>query len=179
MSRLRIYSDTNPTVLRMHTDPATIATELADRGIRFEQWEAGKALPSDAEQETVLDAYRGDVDRIMAESGFQSVDVIGLTPDHPDRAVFRAKFLEEHTHSEFEIRFFVSGSGLFSLHIGDEVVEVLCEQGDLISVPAGTPHWFDMGPAPSFRAIRFFTGTEGWVAHFTGSDIASRFPRHG
>ena len=45
------------------------------------------------------------------------------------------------------MRFFVAGSGLFTLHVGDRVYEVLCEQGDLIGVPDGTPHWFDMGAA--------------------------------
>jgi 1,2-dihydroxy-3-keto-5-methylthiopentene dioxygenase len=49
--------------------------------------------------------------------------------------------------------------------------------GDLIGVPDGTRHWFDMGPEPSFVAIRFFTEPDGWVGHFTGTDIAQRFPR--
>lgn len=45
-------------------------------------------------------------------------------------------------------------------------------------MPDGTRHWFDMGPAPSFIAIRFFTEPDGWVGHFTGTDIAKRFPRY-
>ena len=73
--------------------------------------------------------------------------------------------------------FFVKGKGLFSLHIGNEVLEVLCERGDLIGVPANTTHWFDMGPRPEFTAIRLFTSPQGWVAEFTGSDIAQRFNR--
>ena len=113
----------------------------------------------------------------MQENGFQSVDVVSLNPDHPDKAVLRAKFLNEHTHSEFEVRFFVEGQGLFYLHLGDQVYTVLCEQGDLISVPAGATHWFDMGANPHFKAIRLFTNPEGWVANFTGSDIANRFPK--
>ena len=103
---------------------------------------------------------------------------VGVPPDHPDREALRKKFLDEHTHAEDEVRFFVAGSGLFSLHLGTRVYEVLCEQGDLIGVPDGTRHWFDMGPAPSFVAIRLFTNPAGWVAQFTGSDIATRFPRH-
>ncbi|HSO84145.1 MAG TPA: cupin, partial [Thiocapsa sp.] len=79
--------------------------------------------------------------------------------------------------TEFEVRFFVEGSGLFYLHTNGRVYAVICEQGDLISVPDSTTHWFDMGPRPHFTAIRFFTNPEGWVANFTGSDIASRFPR--
>ncbi len=113
----------------------------------------------------------------MAENGFQSVDVVSLQPDHPDKAVFRQKFLNEHTHSEYEVRFFVDGQGMFYLHLNDQVYTVLCEKGDLISVPAGTTHWFDMGPNPRFKAIRLFTNPDGWVGHFTGSDIAERFPR--
>jgi 1,2-dihydroxy-3-keto-5-methylthiopentene dioxygenase len=125
----------------------------------------------------VIAAYRADVDRLMREEGYQSVDVISLAPDHPDRATLRRKFLSEHTHSEDEVRFFVAGSGQFTLHLGGKVYDVLCEAGDLIGVPDGTPHWFDMSESPSFVAIRLFTNKEGWVANFTGADIAERFPR--
>jgi 1,2-dihydroxy-3-keto-5-methylthiopentene dioxygenase len=33
-----------------------------------------------------------------------------------------------------------------------------------------------MGPNPHLACIRIFTNPEGWVAQFTGSDIAGRFP---
>ncbi len=75
------------------------------------------------------------------------------------------------------MRFFVEGAGLFCLHIGHEVYPVLCEKNDLISVPAGTPHWFDMGSEPNFTAIRIFDNPEGWIAQFTGDAIADQYPR--
>jgi 1,2-dihydroxy-3-keto-5-methylthiopentene dioxygenase len=100
-----------------------------------------------------------------------------MTPDHPERQALRQKFLAEHTHSEDEVRFFVEGCGLFCLHIGDEVLQVLCERNDWLAVPAGTRHWFDMGPAPHFCALRFFNDPAGWVADFTGDPIAERYPR--
>jgi 1,2-dihydroxy-3-keto-5-methylthiopentene dioxygenase len=100
-----------------------------------------------------------------------------MHPEHPQKEALRAKFLEEHRHNEDEVRFFVAGQGLFTLHIDDHVYAVLCEKDDLISVPAGTPHWFDMSESPSFVAIRLFDNPDGWVAHFTGVDIAQRFPR--
>ena len=74
------------------------------------------------------------------------------------------------------MRFFVRGHGLFVIHVGDKVYSMLCEKDDLISVPANTRHWFDMGPNPTFTAIRLFNDPEGWVAQFTGDKIASRFP---
>ena len=67
-----------------------------------------------------------------------------MTPDHPERASLRRKFLDLHTHAE------------------DEVLLTRCERGDLISVPAGTRHWFN--------------NSEGWLATFTGSDISWSFP---
>lgn len=178
MSRLRIYDEARPsTPVSVHTDPAGIARELGHVGVRFEQWEANAPLAPGASQDEVIAAYRADIDRLMREEGYQSVDVISLAPDHPDRATLRKKFLSEHTHSEDEVRFFVAGSGQFTLHISGKVYDVLCEAGDLIGVPDGTPHWFDMSESPRFIAIRLFTNKEGWVANFTGADIAERFPR--
>ncbi|WP_347262587.1 acireductone dioxygenase [Rudaea sp.] len=178
MSELRIYSESDGrTPLSTHTRHADIARELDAVGVRFEQWEAGKPVAPGASQDEVIAAYRADIERLQREEGYQAVDVISLTPDHPDRAALRAKFLNEHTHSEDEVRFFVAGRGQFTLHIGEKVYEVLCVQGDLIGVPDGTRHWFDMSEAPYFIAIRLFTNKEGWVANFTGSDIAGNFPR--
>lgn len=108
--------------------------------------------------------------------GFHSVDVISVSPDHPDRKALRDKFLSEHVHTEFEVRFFVDGRGLFFLHIDDWVYAVLCEKGDLISVPSGVRHWFDLGEHPDVKAIRLFSEQSGWVAHYTNDDIAQRFP---
>lgn len=178
MSRLRIYDDsgsTTPTATWTRHDD--IARELAAAGVRFEQWQADQPIVPGASQDEVIAAYRNDIDRLMREEGYRSVDVISLKPDHPERAAFRGKFLNEHTHSEDEVRFFVAGAGQFTLHIDDKVYEVLCEAGDLIGVPDRTRHWFDMSESPYFVAIRLFTNTEGWVAEFTGEDIAEKFPR--
>jgi 1,2-dihydroxy-3-keto-5-methylthiopentene dioxygenase len=178
MTRLRIYDDNkNDAPIAVHQDFPAISAALKAAGVRFEQWEANQPLAPGASQDEVIAAYRSDIDRLMAEDGYKAVDVISLKPDHPDRAMFRQKFLNEHTHSEDEVRFFVAGAGQFTLHINGKVYEVLCEKGDLIGVPANTTHWFDMSESPYFVAIRLFTNTEGWVANFTGTDIAERFPR--
>lgn len=178
MSELRIYSESDGTTpLGTFSRHADITRELAAVGVRFEQWEAAKTVAPGASQDEVIAAYHADIERLQREAGYQAVDVISLTPDHPDRAALRAKFLNEHTHAEDEVRFFVAGRGQFTLHIGEKVYEVLCVQGDLIGVPDGTRHWFDMSEQPHFIAIRLFTNKEGWIANFTGSDIATQFPR--
>lgn len=179
MSRLRIFEDSNPaSVLFESTDHARIAAQLEAIGVAFEQWSANKAVRSGDSPDAVMDAYRADIDRLVATRGFKSIDVVSIAPDHPDREAMRAKFLDEHAHKEDEVRFFVDGSGQFVLHVDDKVYEVVCCKGDLISVPDGVTHWFDMGPEPRFVAIRFFTEADGWVGQFTGTDIARQFPRY-
>ncbi|MFM8258400.1 MAG: 1,2-dihydroxy-3-keto-5-methylthiopentene dioxygenase [Vulcanococcus sp.] len=179
MSHLQIFparSGGRPLPTLASNDPALIASELAARGIGFERWPARAELPASAAPEQILAAYAPEIARVQASGTYPTVDAIRLTPDHPDRAALRQRFLAEHTHSEDEVRFFVEGRGLFCLHIGDEVLQVRCEADDFLRVPAGTRHWFDMGSTPQFTAIRFFDNPEGWVAQFTGDGIAERYP---
>ena len=177
MTRLRIHSVDSGDVELETGEGARIAEALAPIGVRFEQWPA-RALPADPDQDAVLDAFAPEVERLKAENGYQAVDVMRVTPDRPDRAALRTKFLSEHRHSEDEVRFFVEGEGLFTLREDDKVYAVLCTAGDLISVPAGMRHWFDMGAAPGFTVIRMYVDPAGWVANYTGDAIADRFPRH-
>ena len=179
MSRLRIFADHEPGQPSVSTtEQSEIAAELARIGVAFEQWEAAEDLPPGATPEAVMAAYRKDIERITAERGFKTVDVVSIHPEHPEREAMRKKFLDEHFHKEDEVRFFVAGSGLFTLHVDDKVYEVECVKDDLIAVPDSTLHWFDMGPEPHFVAIRFFTEPDGWVGHFTGTTLAQQFPRY-
>ena len=177
MSKLTVSDEKNNT-LQTSDSNAEIAQVLKSIGVRFEQWDAEFDITREHTSEDIQKAYKKAIDQLVATEGYQTVDVISLTSDHPDKTALRQKFLSEHTHSEDEVRFFVNGSGLFFLHVKDKVYTVNCEQGDLISVPANTTHWFDMGDAPDFTAIRLFTNPEGWVAQYTGDEIASSFPKY-
>lgn len=177
MSRLTIYADTTPgQPLFDSTDPALMAAQLREINVGFERWESPVQFTPDTPADEILAAYKPYLDALMGATGAGSADVVKLTPDHPHADSLRAKFLNEHTHSEPEIRFFVAGSGHFVLHENGRVYDALCEQGDLIHVPAGIKHWFDAGAKPNFTALRVFTDESGWVAQFSGDDISSRFP---
>ncbi|CAL1241554.1 1,2-dihydroxy-3-keto-5-methylthiopentene dioxygenase [Candidatus Methylocalor cossyra] len=177
MSLLSIHSQNQPESAEFIRDPEAIAEKLWEIGVLFERWNAARPLPPDADQGAVIDAYRASIDRLIDRYEFQTVDVVALHPDHPQKRELRAKFLSEHTHDDFEVRFFVAGRGLFYLHPDQRVYGVLCEQGDLLSVPAGMKHWFDSGENPDLKCIRLFATAEGWVAKFTGDPIAERFPK--
>jgi len=179
MSRLTIHAEDAPATPTSTTAEAgVIATRLAEIGVTFERWAADVPLPADADDTAVLAAYGRDIDRLKALGGYQSVDVIRMTPDNPAASELRAKFLAEHTHADDEVRFFVEGAAQFYLHGASKVFMLVCEAGDLISIPAGTRHWFDMGERPCFTALRLFVSPAGWVADFTGTDIAQGFPKY-
>lgn len=178
MSELRIYDETRPQqaeqVFNRFED---IRDALAGIGVEFERWEATRVLDAQATQDEVIEAYRESIDRLMKKYGFQSVDVISLHATHPQKDAMREKFLSEHTHDDFETRFFVEGEGLFNIRKDGKVYATLCTRGDLLNLPANITHWFDLGPEPQLKAIRLFTTPEGWVATFTGDRIADRFPK--
>lgn len=175
MTTLAIYPETQPEQIIRSEDPGFIAEQLKGIGVVFERWDAAFPFDSSADQDTILKAYEPQVNQLKTHYGFQSADVINVTAEHPQKTELRAKFLNEHIHTDFEVRFFVEGRGLFYLHPNDQVYALLCEQGDLISVPAGMKHWFDLGAEPNLKCIRLFTTPEGWVANFTGDMIAQHF----
>jgi len=176
MSILHVYRQDGTPESEPVFEHDLIRQTLDSLGVKFERWPVEQHIAHDAGEAQIKKIYADEIANLNQYFGFQSVDVVSLTPDHPQAAAARQKFLAEHTHADFEIRFFVDGDGLFYLHPNENVYLVLCEKGDLISVPANTPHWFDMGTRPDFKCIRFFTTDNGWEASFTGSEIAGRFP---
>lgn len=184
MTFLTVYTDSErPETLLETEDLAEIDRVLKEIHVRLRHWEVLPEEKIGETQEEILAAYRDEVDRIVAEEGYVTVDVSRLRrTDETDEEwrskadAARSKFLNEHTHDDDEVRFFVSGSGVFYLHVDGKVHAVLCEAGDLLSVPKGTTHWFDMGTEPEFTAIRFFHDDDGWVGNFTGDPISQRIP---
>ena len=177
MSGLTIFSDTAPQQpLWQSRDAQEIQRQLAQIGVRFERWQADRELGDNPQPEVVIAAYQHEIDRLVAEKGYQSWDVISMRPDHEQRQTLREKFLSEHTHGEDEVRFSSKAQGCLPASGRQDLPDPV-RKNDLISVPANTRHWFDIGSAPHFTAIRVFDNPEGWVAHFTGDKIADDYPR--
>ena len=152
-------------------NPKEIKAFFNERGIFFDQWFCDVIFDDQATQEEILAAYEKDLKPFMENGGYQTADVISINRLTENYEAIRNKFLAEHIHTEDEIRFFVDGKGLFWFNLETEpVFNLLCERGDLISVPAGTKHWFDAGQEnPFVKAIRIFIDMSGWVPHYTES----------
>jgi 1,2-dihydroxy-3-keto-5-methylthiopentene dioxygenase len=174
MSKLVIYDEEANIIEKLDSD-VEIKAKLQGIGIEFSQWKADKEITLDMDQTAIIQAYQSEIDKLVKSKGYKSIDVVSMHAQHPDKSILREKFLSEHIHTEDEVRFFVKGSGLFTMHIEGLVYSILCSRNDLISVPANTRHWFDMGENPEFTAIRLFNNSDGWVAKFTGDKIADRF----
>jgi 1,2-dihydroxy-3-keto-5-methylthiopentene dioxygenase len=159
------------------TDPQEIKTFFNQRGIFFDQWQCDVVFEDTATPEDILAAYAKDLKPFMEKGGYKTADVITINSLTENYDAIRSKFLAEHTHSEDEIRFFVDGKGLFWFNLETEpVFNLLCERGDLISVPEGTKHWFDAGPTnPFVKAIRIFIDMTGWIPHYTENNIQTKF----
>src|SRR5215813_60612 len=173
MATLRI-PDRNVTL----REPTALRQFLDAHGIVHERWSADSDLAFASTNEQVLSAYDHILKPFMEKGGYQTADVIRVDVHIPNLEGIRELFIREHTHSEDEVRVFVEGQGLFWFHTerhNDEVFALLCEQGDLISVPANTKHWFDLGDSPKVCAIRIFTDQAGWVPHYTNSGIDQRY----
>lgn len=182
MTLLQVMAADSPGDIRVRTtDDAVITAELAGHGIAFDRWPVVERAES-VDSDELLARYADEVAALNESGRYRHIDIARIHPNDADpqwsevAAGARAKFLDEHRHAEDEVRFFAAGRGCFYLHLDNEVLAVVCEAGDLLSVPAGTLHWFDMGTRPDFVAIRFFEEADGWVGDFTGEAISRGFP---
>ena len=165
-----------PEEKRTITDEAAVAARLADVGIDYERWEPAHPVPLGAPAAEVLEAYKAEIDRLKARGGYVMADVIDVTAATPGLDAMLAKFSREHWHDEDEVRFIVRGSGLFHVRPREgPVLAIEVEPGDLIRVPRGTWHWFDLCGSRDIRAIRLFQDPEGWSPHYTESGAERGF----
>jgi 1,2-dihydroxy-3-keto-5-methylthiopentene dioxygenase len=162
---------------REERDFQTIKSYLKSRGVWHDRWEAAIEFDSTADQDTILNAYAHVLKPYMASNGYQVADVLNVNANTPNLTALREKFLREHTHTEDEVRFFVDGQGIFWFNPADSgpVFCVVCRAGDLLSVPAGVRHWFDLGPEPFVKVIRIFIDPSGWVPEYTESGIDQNY----
>jgi len=167
---------TIPEESRTINEPAAIAGYLAGIGVGYEIWEATTAVAADASPEKILAAYSVEIDKLKESGGYVTADVIDVKSQTPGLAEMLAKFNREHWHDDDEVRFIIEGRGLFHIHSQNgPVVAIEVEAGDLIKVPAGFPHWFNLCADRRIRAIRLFKDPAGWAPHYTGSGVDGDF----
>jgi 1,2-dihydroxy-3-keto-5-methylthiopentene dioxygenase len=157
-------------------EDAEVTAFLASHGIDYERWVPEHPVAADASSDALLAAYGVEIEKLKARGGYVTVDVIDVKPDTPNLDMMLAKFSREHFHDEDEVRFIIEGRGLFHIHPpAGPVFAIEVEAGDLIRVPRGTHHWFDLCAERRIRAIRLFQDVSGWTPHYTDSGVDKGF----
>ena len=153
-----------------------IVPALAQHGIDYERWTPSHPVSDDAPPEAILNAYAREIEDLKTRGGYVTADVIDVSPTTPGLDAMLAKFNREHWHDEDEVRFIIAGHGLFHIHTKTEdVLGIEVEAGDLIRIPRGTLHWFNLCADRRIRAIRLFQDAAGWTPHYTESRIDENF----
>ena len=158
------------------TSTDEITTALASHGIDYERWTPAHPVADNAPPEEILNAYAREIEDLKQRGGYVTADVIDVNPATPGLEAMLTKFNREHWHDEDEVRFIIAGHGLFHIHsAGGAVLAIEVEAGDLIRVPQGTLHWFNLCGDRRIRAIRLFQDMAGWTPHYTESRVDENF----
>lgn len=168
-----------------YSDLQDISSELAPLNIELNRWAVGEnqqlrqLLAQDSlnekEKEQILKSLDGYFEQLQQTAGYQTRDLIVLHPGLPNLDALLTKFDKIHTHSEDEVRYIVDGEGIFGFVRPDGTqLELTVQPQEYINVPAGTQHWFYLTPARRIKAVRYFTGTEGWTPEYTNTEIRTR-----
>jgi 1,2-dihydroxy-3-keto-5-methylthiopentene dioxygenase len=167
---------TIPDEQRTISESEAVRTYLLSRGIDYERCLPQQAVRPDAPPEALLAAYATTIADLKARGGYVTADIIDVTSQTPGLEAMLAKFNSEHWHDEDEVRLIIDGRGLFHINSeGGPVFAIEVGPGDLIRVPRGTPHWFDLCVERRIRAIRLFQNPAGWTPHYTQSGVDRDF----
>jgi len=161
---------------RTLSDQRAITDYLAGIGIEYEHWNPSRPVAADAPSEEILAAYTVEIEKLKECGGYVTADVIDVNPQTPGLDSMLAKFNREHWHDEDEVRFIIQGRGLFHIRPSQgPVIAVQVESGDMIRVPRGTWHWFDLCPDREIRAVRLFQDPAGWTPRYTDSGVDQNY----
>jgi 1,2-dihydroxy-3-keto-5-methylthiopentene dioxygenase len=157
-----------------------VSQYLKSQGVIYEKWDIEK-LPShlrekynltDDEKAEIIQTFRSEIDDLSARQGYITEDVISLSPETPNLDQLLTNFLQEHHHTDDEVRFIVSGHGIFAIEgPNGRYFDVELEAGDLLSVPANYRHYFTLMEDRQVVAIRIFKTKEGWVPIYEKEDV--------
>ena len=111
--------------------------------------------------------YEPALATLCAQRGYVARDEVALGAQTPNLPAILARFQDEHLHTDDEVRFVLSGAGIFDIRsVDDRWMRVVVEAGDLLVVPKNLYHRFLLTDAQQIRCVRLFQDQSGWVPHY-------------
>ncbi|MGP6240181.1 1,2-dihydroxy-3-keto-5-methylthiopentene dioxygenase [Cuniculiplasma sp. SKW4] len=148
---------------------------LKERNIRYDKWDIEKISSIEKNDNEILRVFNDEIEALKEEGNYLVADVINIDSKTPNLEIMLEKFKKEHVHSEDEVRFTIDGSGIFYINMDGKVFSIEVEPGDLLGVPAGTKHWFDLCQDKHIIAIRLFKDKSGWTPYYTNSGVDRKY----
>lgn len=178
MSKLRIFSKESAAHLEMETRlPLEIEQLLGDVGIVYRHLEIAQATGKLMASEELLDNLKQEIMASHPQQKFAFCSMASVSENFPNYERLRLRYLSEYYVEEDEGFLVIEGKCLLSFHTGRQVLQLLCEKGDFITIPAKLLRWMDMGSKASFTVIKCSEQAEAPVIFYTGSLIADQFSR--
>jgi len=162
-------------------NPEEIKSFLSQYGVVYDIWGVDR-LPEDVRKnynideensKAIIQAYEKELKELKEKMGYITEDIVVLSEKTPNLDGLMAKFKREHHHIDDEVRFVVDGSGIFPIKIDDDIVDIHVEAGELIVVPAGARHWFELDENRKIKCIRVFKTPAGWEAIYNENETAT------
>lgn len=163
------------------SDLKSIQDELAPLGVTLSRWPTpkkegvellDKEALSDEEKAKALEGLDSYFEKLKEEEGYVSRDMIAVSSATPNLDALLEKFVSPHTHDDDEVRYIVDGEGIFGFVRPDgSQVELKVEKEDYINVPKDTEHWFRLTDSKRIKAVRYFSGMDGWSPKYTKTEI--------
>lgn len=113
--------------IRLHETNERITKEeeviqfLDEQGVIYEKWDITKLpehlrekyLLTEEEKNEILETFKEEIADISERRGYKAQDVISLSENTPNLDELLTNFKREHHHTDDEVRFIVSGHGIF------------------------------------------------------------------
>ncbi|MDQ7987424.1 acireductone dioxygenase [Pseudomonas sp. G34] len=178
MSRLSVHHQSSPQIPNKVLGHAEdITSTLAAVGIAFRELPLDSRLQAGAAEQEILTALADILAQLKRDHDLSQVEVISVDQRRwPKEGEKPAPAPQEQVADGAQLYLFLAGQGLLSLHVDDYVYVLFGERNALISVPAGTRHWFDLGEFPHCAAIRL-SAADAAQPKSSGDGIAAAFPR--
>lgn len=177
MTKLKIYNHPESPVLQLETDLILEITELMDdAGVLYKKLKVDTYVSATYDSEHLQSLY-GFLKKEMSLDQLHYCSLVLLEESSAIHDRIRLKYLSEYTLAQQEAYLILDGKYQINLHSDEKVIQLQCEKGDFILIPADIKRWMDIGESGKLIAVKCTEKEEMASIQYTGSNIADRFPR--
>ena len=130
-------------------------------------------VPSLEQSEAILQPLDQRLERLKIVEPLVSRDLLALPGGAPGTAEHLGRLSGFHTYASDEGRYIISGECLFGFALPEgPQLRLTLHPRELLRIPAGTEHWFQLTPLQQLKAVRLFSHVAEWVTRPMARTIA-------